>query len=174
MTFRPRIRTIKPEMWADEKVGQLSRDARLLFVGLITMADDEGRLRGCPAAILGHVFPYDDDALRKLDGMACGDRRRAAWSRATRTEASRTCPCRGSSGIRSSTSRRTARFPYRYGRRQIRRTGVVPDEYGTTTGNVQYVNGSGHVTKSGSESVPSRARVVERNGSNGTPWRRPG
>jgi hypothetical protein len=68
MTFRPRIRTIKPEMWADEKVGQLSRDARLLFVGLITMADDRGRLRGMPAGILGHVFPYDVDALRKLDG----------------------------------------------------------------------------------------------------------
>ena len=68
MTFRPRIRTIKPEMWADEKVGQLSRDARLLFIGLITMADDEGRLRGMPAAILGHVFPYDTDALRKLEG----------------------------------------------------------------------------------------------------------
>lgn len=61
MTFRPRIRTLKPEMWADEKIGQLSRDARLLFVGLITMADDEGRLRALPAAIIGHVFPYDDD-----------------------------------------------------------------------------------------------------------------
>jgi hypothetical protein len=62
MTWRPRIRTIKPEMWSDEKIGQLSRDARLLFVGLITMADDEGRLRALPAAILGHVFPYDADA----------------------------------------------------------------------------------------------------------------
>ncbi len=64
---RPRIRTIKPELWADEKVGRLSRDARLLFVGLITMADDEGRLRGMHSAILGHVFPYDQDAARKLD-----------------------------------------------------------------------------------------------------------
>lgn len=35
---RPRIRTLKPECWQDEKIGQLSRDARLLFVGLITMA----------------------------------------------------------------------------------------------------------------------------------------
>lgn len=66
MTFRPRIRSLKPEMWQDEKVGALSRDARLLFVGLITMADDEGRLRGMAAAVLGHVFPYDEDALRKL------------------------------------------------------------------------------------------------------------
>src|SRR5690348_16547850 len=68
MTFRPRIRSLKPEMWADEKVGCVSRDARLLFVGLITMADDDGRLRAMPAAILGHVFPYDLDALKKLAG----------------------------------------------------------------------------------------------------------
>jgi hypothetical protein len=64
---RPRIRTLKPEMWADEKIGALSRDARLLFVGLITMADDAGRFRALPSAILGHVFPYDEDAAKKLD-----------------------------------------------------------------------------------------------------------
>lgn len=63
---RPRIRTLKPEMWEDEKVGHVSRDARLLFVGLITMADDEGKFRALPAVVLGHVFPYDADAARKL------------------------------------------------------------------------------------------------------------
>lgn len=65
---RPRIRTIKPEAWADEKIGRLSRDARLLWVGLITMADDDGRFRALPSAILGHCFPYDHDAPRKLQG----------------------------------------------------------------------------------------------------------
>lgn len=68
MGCRPRIRTLKPEMWQDENVGCLSRDARILLVGLITMADDEGRLRAPGAAILGHVFPYDGDAPRKLAG----------------------------------------------------------------------------------------------------------
>lgn len=63
---RPRIRTIKPEMWADECVGDLCHGARLLLVGLITMADDEGRLRELPAAILGHVFPYDEVSTTKL------------------------------------------------------------------------------------------------------------
>ena len=58
---RTRIRTLKPELWADENVGELRRDARLLFIGLVTMADDEGRLRATPSLILGHVFPYDDD-----------------------------------------------------------------------------------------------------------------
>jgi hypothetical protein len=58
--MRPRIRTLKPEIWEDEAVGGLGPWERLLFVGLITMADDEGRLRALPSAIAGHVFPYDD------------------------------------------------------------------------------------------------------------------
>lgn len=62
MSTRPRIRTLKPELWQNEKVGDLSHGARLLFVGLITMADDEGRFRARPSVILGHVFPYDVEA----------------------------------------------------------------------------------------------------------------
>lgn len=59
---RPRIRSIKPEAQQDERVGDLSRDARcLFFLGLLTLADDEGRLRAMPAAIIGHTFPYDSD-----------------------------------------------------------------------------------------------------------------
>lgn len=57
---RPRIRTLKPEAWADERVGLVSRDARLLWLVLLTAADDEGRLRALPAAILGHGYPYGD------------------------------------------------------------------------------------------------------------------
>jgi hypothetical protein len=49
-------------MRQDERYGRLSRDARELFNGLITMADDEGRLMARPAAIVGHCFPFDDDA----------------------------------------------------------------------------------------------------------------
>lgn len=63
---RPRIRTLKPEAWQDEKVGYVSRDARLLFVSLITLADDEGRFRASPQIILGHAYPYDHDAPKKL------------------------------------------------------------------------------------------------------------
>jgi hypothetical protein len=66
---RPRIRTLKPEAWQDERVGgSLTRDGRLLMVVLITMADDEGRLRAAPSMILGHGYPYDEDAARKLPG----------------------------------------------------------------------------------------------------------
>lgn len=55
----PRIRSLKPEIWQDESIGRLSSWERLLFIGLITMADDEGRLRALPRLILGHVFPHD-------------------------------------------------------------------------------------------------------------------
>lgn len=54
-----RIRTIKPSFWADADVADLSRDARLLLVGLISMADDDGRFLASSSAIRGYVFPHD-------------------------------------------------------------------------------------------------------------------
>ena len=61
-----RIRTIKPEFWASESVGRLSRDARLLFVGFWSLADDSGRGRGALPTISGSLFPYDSDAQKLL------------------------------------------------------------------------------------------------------------
>lgn len=43
-------------------MGRVSRDARLLFVLLWTLADDEGRARGNPLVLAGALFPFDDDA----------------------------------------------------------------------------------------------------------------
>ena len=59
----PRIRTIKPEFWESEKVGSLSTGARLLFVGLISQADDEGRGRGSDRYLTSRLFPYDDPRI---------------------------------------------------------------------------------------------------------------
>lgn len=56
-----RIRTVKPEFWEDEKVGMLSRPARLLFLATFNLADDEGLLRWTPAFIKASVFMYDND-----------------------------------------------------------------------------------------------------------------
>lgn len=61
-----RIRTIKPEFWISESVGRLSREARLLFIGLWSFADDSGRGRGALPAISGTLFPYDTDALENM------------------------------------------------------------------------------------------------------------
>jgi hypothetical protein len=56
-----RIRTVKPEYWEDEKVGSLSRDARLLFIASWNQADDEGLLRWAPQLLRRCAFAYDDD-----------------------------------------------------------------------------------------------------------------
>lgn len=55
-----RIRTIKPSFWSSSTTARLSREARLLAVGLISMADDDGRFLGSTNAISGYVFPNDD------------------------------------------------------------------------------------------------------------------
>jgi len=55
-----RIRSIKPSIWTDEKFISLSRDARLLALGMISHADDEGRLFASVAKLAGDVFPADD------------------------------------------------------------------------------------------------------------------
>lgn len=54
-----RIRTIKPEYWTDEKIGELSIPARLLFIALLNQADDHGNLVCSIKQIKIHSFPYD-------------------------------------------------------------------------------------------------------------------
>jgi len=58
-----RIRTIKPELWADEKVGSIDMGARLLFIGMINFADDDGVVSSNPIYLKSQIFPYDE-ALR--------------------------------------------------------------------------------------------------------------
>lgn len=56
-----RIRTVKPDFWGDPKTSRVSRDARLLFLGLLNESDDEGRQLGSPRRLAGVLFPHDDD-----------------------------------------------------------------------------------------------------------------
>src|ERR1019366_1133556 len=63
-----RIRSIKPEFCQSETVGKLSRDARLLFILLWTIADDSGKTRGSSRMLASLLFPYDDDARELMDG----------------------------------------------------------------------------------------------------------
>jgi len=55
-----RIRTIKPDYWMDETIGELSIPARLMFIALLNYADDEGNLKVSIKQIKLHTFPYDD------------------------------------------------------------------------------------------------------------------
>jgi hypothetical protein len=47
-------------------MGRVSREARLLFILLWTVADDAGRLRAAPRLLAGLLYPFDDDASALL------------------------------------------------------------------------------------------------------------
>jgi hypothetical protein len=49
-------------------MGRISRDARLTFIQLWTLADDAGRLRGNSRMLASLLFPYDDDAKKLIEG----------------------------------------------------------------------------------------------------------
>lgn len=55
-----RIRSLKPELWLSPQVMNLSHPARLLFIGLITQADDEGRGPADIRRLKAAIFPGDD------------------------------------------------------------------------------------------------------------------
>jgi hypothetical protein len=60
-----RIRTIKPEFWCDEKLSPLSAIDRLTFLGLISMADDYGRVHDNVKIIDAFIFPNTDESVRE-------------------------------------------------------------------------------------------------------------
>ena len=68
-----RIRTIKPEFFLHDRLAELSPLHRLLFVGLWTQADREGRLKDRPRRIQVAVLPYDEaDVDAMLDDLHRG------------------------------------------------------------------------------------------------------
>ena len=56
-----RIRTLKPEIPGSAALALCSRDARLLFVWLITDADDVGRVAASAKRLAGSLYPHDED-----------------------------------------------------------------------------------------------------------------
>lgn len=61
----PRIRNIKPQFWLDEDLGEVSRDVRLLYIGLWNLCDDFGVFEWRPGKIKAQLFPYDNDISGK-------------------------------------------------------------------------------------------------------------
>lgn len=57
----PRARNIKPGFFKNEALAECDIQARLLFIGLWTLADREGRLEERPKRIKAEIYPYDDD-----------------------------------------------------------------------------------------------------------------
>ena len=62
-----RTRSIKADFWDDEKLASVSRDARLLFIGLWKCSDDYGVTRGNSVWIKNQIFPYDDLSKEKIE-----------------------------------------------------------------------------------------------------------
>jgi hypothetical protein len=55
-----RLRTVKPEFWTDERVGEVSVTARLLFIATWNFADDHGGLDRSAKQLKAQAFPYDN------------------------------------------------------------------------------------------------------------------
>ena len=73
-----RTRSIKPAFFANEHLAELSAGTRLLFIGLWTIADKNGKLEDRPKRIKAELFPYDnielEDGLSKLHNAGFIDR----------------------------------------------------------------------------------------------------
>lgn len=54
-----RIRTVKPSFFLNEEIAALPMATRLLFIGLWTQADREGKLEDRPKRLKAEIFPYD-------------------------------------------------------------------------------------------------------------------
>lgn len=62
-----RIRTIKPKFWDDTKIGRISRDARLLYIGLWNFSDDIGVVIGDSIWLKSKIFPYDQIQIQQFE-----------------------------------------------------------------------------------------------------------
>jgi hypothetical protein len=65
----PRQRMIRPEIWTDEGFLSLTIPARLLFIGMISGADDEGRGLATDRCLKARVFPGDDITLEHMTNL---------------------------------------------------------------------------------------------------------
>lgn len=61
-----RARLLKPGFFANEELATLPPYARLLFAGLWTLADREGRLKDVTRWIAGQLFPYEEVDVEEL------------------------------------------------------------------------------------------------------------
>jgi hypothetical protein len=56
-------RMVDAGLWANEKFAELPAMARLLQIGLINLADDQGRRKAHPSYLRSQLFAYDDVSL---------------------------------------------------------------------------------------------------------------
>ena len=64
-----RIRSIKPEFWSSEQIMDLSRNARLAFIGLWNFCDDGGNHPASQRTLKAEIFPGDDLTADEVRGL---------------------------------------------------------------------------------------------------------
>jgi hypothetical protein len=64
-----RKRMIDPHIWEDPSFNNLSIEARLLFIGMISNADDYGYLRGDPGSLKRLIFGFDETTKEKIEEL---------------------------------------------------------------------------------------------------------
>ncbi|MGX5220269.1 HNH endonuclease [Pseudomonas segetis] len=73
-----RARNIKPAFFKNEELADSSFETRLLFIGLWTLADREGRLEDRPRRIRAEIFPFDgidvEPMMAELERLSFLDR----------------------------------------------------------------------------------------------------
>lgn len=73
-----RIRTIKPEFFEHRGLASCSPHARLLAIGMLTLADSEGRFQWIPMQVHAAVFPWEAE-VKLLDASL--ELERVGWVR---------------------------------------------------------------------------------------------
>jgi hypothetical protein len=59
-------RLVTSDLFRNDKLAELDYGGRLFFVGLITNADDDGRLKGALKFLKATIFPYDSITLEQI------------------------------------------------------------------------------------------------------------
>ena len=64
-----RIRQVRPQFWSDRRVAVLSKSAKLFYIGLWNVADDDGYIRWDLQQIAGELFPFDALKTREKEAV---------------------------------------------------------------------------------------------------------
>jgi hypothetical protein len=54
-------RMVYLKIWSSAQFSELSDKAKLLYIGTLTLADDDGRLIAKPSYLRGQIFPFDEN-----------------------------------------------------------------------------------------------------------------
>ena len=79
-----RIRTIKPEFWSHPVMSRLSDQAKLLAIGLLNCADDDGFFIADPVLLRNALRPFDEDS--SITRRALDECSRADWIEVRKTK----------------------------------------------------------------------------------------